>query len=136
MATAAVVSGVRIDTEGAVSRVTANGGDTLSMLQAGVGGYVDVVRLPAGIDMWVGDEAAYTQPVNAWASVLNDLLDGQPVIWGPVVFASSTADGETVSLSGEQVARLAAWFAHEVEAPDVAAAIADLGGVETPAGVQ
>ena len=136
MATAADVSGVRIDTEGAVSRVTANGGDTLSMLQAGVGGYVDVVRLPDGIDMWVGDEAAYTQPVNAWASLLNDLLDGQPVIWGPVVFASSTADGYTVSLSGEQVARLAAWFADEVEAPDVATAIADLGGVEAPAEVR
>ena len=136
MATSADVSGVRIDTEGAVSRVTANGGDTLSMLQAGVGGYVDVVRLPEGIDMWVGDEAAYTQPVNAWASVLNGILGGQPVIWGPVVFASSTTDGETVSLSDEQVARLAAWFADEVEAPDVAAAIADLGGVETPAGVQ
>ncbi len=135
MATADV-SGVRIDTEGAVSAVSANGGDTLSMLQAGVGGYVDVVRLPGGIDMWVGDEAAYTQPVNAWASLLNDLLGGQPVIWGPVVFASSTADGDTVSLSAEQAARLAAWFADEVEAPDVAAAITGLGGVETPAGVQ
>lgn len=136
MATSADVSGVRIDTEGAVSQVSAEGGDTLSMLQAGVGGYVDVVRLPDGIDMWVGDEAAYTQPVNAWASVLNGILDGQPVIWGPVVFASSTADGETVSLSDEQVARLAAWFADEVEAPDVAAAIADLGGVEAPAEVR
>ncbi|MEY1672628.1 DUF3846 domain-containing protein [Gordonia sp. ABKF26] len=136
MAKTADVAGVRIDTEGAVSQVTAEGGDTLSMLQAGVGGYVDVVRLPGGIDMWVGDEAAYTQPVNAWASVLNGILDGQPVIWGPVVFASSTEDGETVSLSGEQVARLAAWFADEVEAPDVAAAITGLGGVETPAGVQ
>lgn len=134
MATAAVVSGLRIDTEGAVSRVTAEG--TLRMLQAGVGGYVDVVRLPEGIDMWVGDGAAYTQPVNPWASLLNDLLGGQSVIWGPVVFASSTADGETVSLSGEQVARLAAWFADEVEAPDVAAAIADLGGVEAPAEVR
>lgn len=131
MATADV-SGVRIDTEGEVSAVSAEGGNTLSMLQAGVGGYVDVVRLPAGIDMWVGDEAAYTQPVNPWASLLNDLLGGQPVIWGPVVFASSTEDGDTVSLSAEQAARLAAWFADEVEAPDVAAAIADLGGVAAP----
>ncbi|MEY1672631.1 DUF3846 domain-containing protein [Gordonia sp. ABKF26] len=136
MTRTADVSGVRIDTEGAVSQVIAEGGDTLSMLQAGVGGYVDVVRLPGGIDMWVGDEAAYTQPVNAWASVLNGILHGQPVIWGPVVFASSTDAGDTVSLNGEQVARLAAWFADEVEAPDVAAAITGLGGVETPAGVQ
>ena len=52
MATSADVSGVRIDTEGAVSAVTAEGGDTLSMLQVGVGGYIDVVRLPEGIVTW------------------------------------------------------------------------------------
>lgn len=135
MATADV-SGVRVDVEGAVSQVSASGGDTLRMLQTAVGGYVDVVRLPEGIDMWVSDEGSYTQPVNAWASVLNDVLGGQPVIWGPVVFASSTEEGDTVSLSAEQTAQLAAWFARDVEAPDVAAAIADLGGVAAPVTVR
>lgn len=135
MATADV-SGVRVDVEGAVSEVTAQRGDTLCMLQTAVGGFVDVVRLPDGVDMWVGDEAAYTEPVNAWASVLNDLLGGQPVIWGPVVFASSTEEGDTVSLSAEQTAQLAAWFAEKVEAPVVAEAIAGIGGVPAPATVR
>ncbi|OLT46668.1 hypothetical protein BJF87_22380 [Gordonia sp. CNJ-863] len=122
-----------MDVEGVVSQVTASGGDTLRMLQSAVGGYVDVVRLPEGIDMWVSDEGSYTQPVNAWASLLNDLLGGQPVIWGPVVFASSTEEGDTVSLSAAQTARLAAWFAEKVEAPDVAEAIAGIGGIPAPA---
>ncbi|ROZ88059.1 DUF3846 domain-containing protein [Gordonia sp. OPL2] len=135
MATADV-SGVRVDVEGAVSQVTASGGDTLRMLQTAVGGFVDVVRLPEGIDMWVSDEGAYCQPVNAWASLLNDLLGGQPVIWGPVVFASSTEEGDTVSLSVAQTAQLAAWFAEKVEAPDVAEAIAGIGGVPAPATVR
>ncbi|WP_461666634.1 DUF3846 domain-containing protein [Gordonia sputi] len=77
------VSLVRVDVEGAVSVVSADSaGGVLRELQAGVGGMVDVVGLPEGIDMWVNDEGMYTESVNAAASLLLGYLGGQPVIWG------------------------------------------------------
>lgn len=128
------VSLVRVDVEGAVSVVSADSaGGVLRELQAGVGGMVDVVGLPEGIDMWVNDEGMYTESVNAAASLLLGYLGGQPVIWGAVMFAAHDDEGETTALSAEQIAALAVWC-EAADADEVApliAACADATAVET-----
>lgn len=131
----AVVGLVRVDCDGVVSAVTVEGeGSVLAALQAGVGGMVDVVRLPDDIDMWVGDEAAFCEPVNAWASVLNGSHGGQPAIWGPVMFAACDEYGATVSLSEAQASTLAGWFV-SCGAGEAAQAVAAVCGVHAPARV-
>ncbi len=104
---------VRVDTEGIVVPLALGEaeGDALDLLQAAVGGYVDVVRLGNGIDMWCGDEAAFREPVNPTVSALCKSLGQQPVIWGAVVFASADDEGRTTALCAQQLKILADWFA-------------------------
>lgn len=105
-----VVSGVRISAYYEVSVVEPDGGDTLRMLTAAVGGYVDVIALPGGIDMWVADEALIRgYEINGAASHVIRVLGGEGTISGPVVFASSTAQGDTIALSPGQIQILTGW---------------------------
>lgn len=105
---------VRLDVDSSVSIESAEPGQTLEMLQRAVGGWVDVVRLGAGIDMWVNDEGLWVLDPNPVASAVLAHLGGQQVIAGPVVFAASTEAGETVSLSADQVETLCEWLPSSV----------------------
>ncbi|MGK2237554.1 MAG: hypothetical protein ACI9JD_000097 [Rhodococcus sp. (in: high G+C Gram-positive bacteria)] len=69
----------------------------------------DVVRLAPGLDMWIDDEGLFTDnpEVNRVATRIARSygLRWQPYV-GTVVFASSDQEGETHSLSEDQVAAL------------------------------
>ena len=108
---APIVSGIRVSAYYEVSVIRPDeDGSTLRMLNAAVGGYVDVVSLPEGIDMWVGDDALIRGcEINGVASHVVRVLGGAGTISGPVVFATSTSEGETVALSADQVRTLAEW---------------------------
>lgn len=102
-------------------KIDVNGQATIVELQAdgqGVGKAVrealdcrnfDVVRLAPGLDMWIDDEGLFTDDpeVNRVATRIARSygLRWQPYV-GTVVFASSDQEGETQSLSEDQVAAL------------------------------
>ena len=72
----------------------------LADMQRLVGGYIELVRLEDGLDMWINEEGAiHGLPMNEWVS----LMDFFGVIYGPVFFARSNADGDLVSVSDEDV---------------------------------
>jgi len=77
-------------------------GDSYKMLQAGVGGWIELVRLNNGVDMWVNENGiAENLPYNPTATAIYwsnfGFMSGQ--IFGDVVFTSSNPDGETIGLS-------------------------------------
>lgn len=75
----------------------------LNTMQKIVGGILDVVGLPEGIDMWVDDEGLLKgSKVNL---ILIDSVSNNPLqyIVGNVFFASSDDEDETIGLSDEQV---------------------------------
>jgi len=81
----------------------------LEAMQKIVGGYLDVVRLPMDIDMWVNDEGLLDHlPLNI---VLNwyDEKNVQPIV-GNVFFAGHDENGNTVSLNDSQVV----WLIHNL----------------------
>ena len=70
---------------------------TLENMQKKVGGYLEVVRFPLGIDMWVNDEGLiHGLPLN-----LVIIRNGKVVshICGNVFFASANEEGETIGLN-------------------------------------
>lgn len=78
-------------------------GNLLQALQAGVGGIVDVVSLTPTLDMWVGDEGSFTEPVNLPATWVAMKALGRKTqnFHGPVVFTGGLDDeGNTMPLSG------------------------------------
>ncbi|GAB20257.1 hypothetical protein GOEFS_109_00020 [Gordonia effusa NBRC 100432] len=101
---------VRVGVTGDCSIIEAKAGESLSELQSAVGGLIDVVSMEAGIDMWGGDNAMHAEPVNRVASRLLASMGGQPVYWGPVVFAGCDSAGTTVSLNRDQATTLAGWL--------------------------
>ena len=78
-------------------------GDTLSALQERVGGLIEGVYIPGfderGISCYANEEGLLLQLAP------NLLLGGQPIV-GPVVFVGHNDEGETVSLTPEQEARV------------------------------
>jgi len=77
-------------------------GDSYEMLKEGVGGWLELVRLNHGVDMWVNEnDIAENLPYNATATAIYwsnfGFMSGQ--IFGDVVFTSSNPDGETIGLS-------------------------------------
>lgn len=76
------------------------GAPTLAALQRLVGGYVDVVRLDDGLDLWVNDEGLLQGlPVNVVATAL-----AQTPLVGAAVIARSDQDGETLGVTDEDAA--------------------------------
>ena len=74
---------------------------TLENMQKKVGGYLEVVRFPLGIDMWVNDEGL----INGLPLNLVILKGGKVIshICGDVFFASADEEGETIGLNPAQV---------------------------------
>ena len=96
---------VTIDVEGnvEVQDWDVEAGDTVTKrLQAGVGGWFDVVALSASLDMWVNDEGSLIGlPVNRVATgVARRFGKRDKPYWGPVVFTGGAdAEGHTLPLS-------------------------------------
>lgn len=66
-----------------------------------VGGYIECVSLPHGIDMWLNEEGLLEQlPLNLQTSMNGQVVH---VIVGDVFFAGHDGEGETIGLtSGQQ----------------------------------
>jgi hypothetical protein len=68
---------------------------------------VDVVALTDRLDMWIGDESLYLQPVNPIATAL---ARHYGFVWqdyhGPVLLCSSDSDGASVDLDLAQIQAL------------------------------
>jgi len=80
-------------------------GDSYKMLQAGVGGWIELVRLNNGVDMWVNENGiAENLPYNPTATAIYwsnfGFMSGQ--IFGDVVFTSSNDEGDTTGLTVSQ----------------------------------
>jgi len=81
-------------------------GDSYEMLKAGVGGWLELVRINAGIDMWVNENGiAENLPYNPSATAIYwsnfGFMSGQ--IFGDVVFTSSNEEGDTTGLTVPQL---------------------------------
>jgi hypothetical protein len=77
-------------------------GDSYEMLKEGVGGWLELVRLNHGVDMWVNENGiAENLPYNATATAIYwsnfGFMSGQ--IFGDVVFTNSNAEGDTIGLT-------------------------------------
>jgi len=80
-------------------------GDSYKMLQAGVGGWIELVRLNNDVDMWVNENGiAENLPYNPTATAIYwsnfGFMSGQ--ISGDVVFTNSNAEGDTIGLTVSQ----------------------------------
>lgn len=74
---------------------------TLENMQAKVGGWLDVVRLPENIDMWVNDEGLINgMPLNLITYVENEQVHQ---ICGDVLFTSHDEDANTIGLTERQI---------------------------------
>ena len=77
-------------------------GESYEMLKEGVGGWLELVRLNHGVDMWVNENGiAENLPYNATATAIYwsnfGFMSGQ--IFGDVVFTNSNAEGDTIGLT-------------------------------------
>jgi hypothetical protein len=80
-------------------------GDSYQMLKAGVGGWIELVRLNQGVDMWVNENGiAENLPYNPTATAIYwsnfGFMSGQ--IFGDVVFTNSNDEGDTIGLTVSQ----------------------------------
>lgn len=77
---------------------------TLENMQEKVGGHLEVVELPNGIDLWLNEEGLLEQ---LSVNVLT-VADGQVLhtIVGNVFFAGHNDEGETIGLTDQQIAWL------------------------------
>jgi hypothetical protein len=80
-------------------------GESYEMLKSGVGGWLELVRLNHGVDMWVNENGiAENLPYNPTATAIYwsnfGFMSGQ--IFGDVVFTNSNAEGDTIGLTVSQ----------------------------------
>jgi len=77
-------------------------GESYEMLRNGVGGWIELVRLNNGVDMWVNEDGiAQNLPYNATATAIYwsnfGFMSG--TIFGDVVFTNSNDEGDTTGLT-------------------------------------
>ena len=81
-------------------------GDSYSMIQKAVSGWIECVRLNNGVDMWVNEEGKILDlPYNPTATAIFWANFGfmSDVIVGNVIFTSSNDEGDTIGLNVSQV---------------------------------
>ena len=71
--------------------------NTLTAMQAVVGGYIDCLRA-GDLDLWVNDEGLLM------GLPFNVMVNGTPLV-GPILVAASNREGDTIGLTDAQVAR-------------------------------
>jgi hypothetical protein len=73
------------------------------------GSYIELVRIPElqdkGIDLYVNEEGKFNGCRPNF-----QIFDGQDTVMGPVFFVSADDEGETVSLTDDQLAVAEAWL--------------------------
>ena len=77
-------------------------GDSYQMIRDGVDGWIELVRLNNGVDMWVNEDGiAQNLPYNPTATAIYwsnfGFMSGQ--IFGNVVFTNSNDEGDTTGLT-------------------------------------
>lgn len=76
---------------------------------------IECVYIPelseSGVDLWVNEEGKL---IGLKPNFM--IFDGQDVAVGPIFFASSDEEGETVGLTDEQVEKTLAWLANQPKA--------------------
>ena len=77
-------------------------GNSYEMIREGVGGWIELVRLENGVDMWVNENGiAENLPYNPTATAIYwsnfGFMSGQ--IFGDVVFTNSNDEGDTTGLT-------------------------------------
>jgi hypothetical protein len=107
---------LKIHTTAELEEVIAPRGETLSALQAGVGGYIECVDCGA-LDMWIHDEGLVSPWVrpNFPATFLLHASNARharagTIIYGDVMLANSNGEGETTSISDTVIGRLYQMF--------------------------
>ena len=81
-------------------------GESYQMISDGVGGWIELVHLNAGIDMWVNENGiAENLPYNPTATAIYwshfGFMSG--TIFGDVVFTNSNDEGDTIGLTVGQL---------------------------------
>ena len=100
---------IKVTTEGEVTVIDL-GDDTLSILQAGVGGLIEPVDYRNDLTMWINEEGTFNgserNPVaTSWWNMIHP--DHFNIIFGDIVFTGGTdEDGETLGLTDIQGAAL------------------------------
>lgn len=80
---------------------TLTGESTLKILQEFVGGYIEVVRLGNNVDLWLNEEGKLDGLKENLVFERNgNILD---VVVGNCLFATNDEEGDTVSLTDEQI---------------------------------
>lgn len=102
---------IRITVDGGWSAVDMPEGDTLHWLYGQIGcRYVDLVRLPDGLDMWIDDDGSFVddgQNVNILATALNLYMgNAHPALWGTMMITRHNGEGDTTGLDDEDVVML------------------------------
>jgi len=90
----------------------------LKPMQDFVGGYIDTLQLGQGVDLWCNDEGLYTEQPNR---LVTTAYGHRTPIHGDFFLASHDAEGETVSLSDEQIAE---WLPKVTDFPESLSSVA------------
>lgn len=80
---------------------------TYRFLNTTVGGYIELLRFPEGIDMWINEDGKYREGFesNAIATTMAwafGIIPTHDDVRGPVVLAGSNAAGDTIPLTDAQ----------------------------------
>lgn len=109
------LSGIRINTSGALSLFSIDGSTARSRL---AGMYlhigcttVDVVELSEDIDVWVDSDRMFTQALNPTLAAMVRLAGSALThVPGPGLFLTTASNGDAAGLSARQIATIASWW--------------------------
>lgn len=109
-----MLNGLVIDTEGTIVAVaiddSTEDGRRQKMREYIGCAFYDVIGLPENIDVWVDDEGLYRQPLNPELSALVSLHRPYAPVHGNALILGHDGNGETVSLTLDQMASVVAWW--------------------------
>jgi hypothetical protein len=102
---------IRITVDGDWQAVDMPDGDTLHWLYEQIGcRCVDLVRLDGELDMWLDDEGMYVndgENVNMLATALNLAMGNlHPALWGTMIITRHNGEGDTTSLTDDDIGML------------------------------
>jgi hypothetical protein len=81
------------------------------LMQLEVGGFIELIALTRDLHVWVNDEGLFKCMRNPWLEAYTRPYGwGHTRLFGPAVFTGgATGEGDTASLTEEQVTQLLTW---------------------------